>query len=245
MTSAELKTVARRALKENFFQKMLLFIVPIVLTIITTFTTKAFSDFIDIDNERIWKEFYETDILSDMLKEITAVWQSIVINEMLNFVISTLIAILTATAIFNYIDIFRGQKKEITLLSDTLRCFNDGYFGKIALLTITTQVILYLLNWMIVIGWIPSILLSFGWSQAIMVLHDKLEDDDYKGIWDVLTTSYQLMKGYKFKYFLFQLTFIGWYFLDYLSHGFVNFWLIPFSNMAMVAFYEARKQKRL
>ena len=96
-----------------------------------------------------------------------------------------------------------------------------------------------------VIGWVLMVYLGLSWSQATYVLYDKLKNNEYQGIWDVLNTSKQLMVGYKFRYFLFNLTFIGWYFLDAITLGISRIWTMPFNTMSMVSFYEAHIQDRL
>ena len=62
---------------------------------------------------------------------------------------------------------------------------------------------------------------------------------------DILNTSSQMMTGYKFKYFVFNLTFIGWYILGALFFGLPQIWTMPYTEMSMVAFYEARIEERL
>jgi uncharacterized membrane protein len=96
-----------------------------------------------------------------------------------------------------------------------------------------------------VVGWAIAIYLGFSWSQATYVLYDKLKNNQYQGIWDVLNTSKEMMKGYKAKYFLFNLTFIGWYILSVFFFGIPQIWTMPYTEMSMVAFYEARIQDRL
>ncbi|GFH40489.1 DUF975 family protein [Lactococcus insecticola] len=242
MTSSELKTAARRALKDNFVQKMLLIILPIAITVISNLFVKTTGNYL---SDQVTEKVKDNASLSDVFNILTDSWQILLGDQLLSILMSIIIAIFTASAIFNYIEIFRGEKTEINLLSDILRPFRDGSFIKIVLITVIIQVVLKILSFILVIGWIPAILLGFGWSQAIMVLHDKLETDSYTGVWNVLSTSYDMMRGYKFKYFLFNLTFIGWMILAVFAWGLPNIWIMPFMNMAMVAFYEARKQDRL
>ncbi|MDR1606669.1 MAG: DUF975 family protein [Streptococcaceae bacterium] len=237
MTSSELKNAARYALKENFIQKMLLLIVPIVLSI--------FSVGFNITNQKQADlNLSSADPLSniDLVALLTIVLPIILI---VSFLLTIVITIFKTAAIFNYIDIFRDEKDEINLLPDILRTFRDQSFKKIILLTLLTQVILGILVFIPIIGWAVGIYLSFSWSQASYVLYDKLKNNEYQGIWDVLNTSKELMKGYKFKYFIFNLSFIGWYLLNGLFFGLPQFWVMPYTQMSMVAFYQARLQDRL
>lgn len=247
MSSSELKTAARRALKDNFLQKMLLLIIPLFLSIFQIVgpkykvTYQYFADKTNIDFVNNPDAFSNVDwgLVLAVLLPIFAI--TLAISFLFTFVIT---AFQTA-GVFNYIEIFRGEKEEINLSKDIVRTFHDGSFWKIALLTFVTQLIFFILIFIPIIGWGFAIYLGLSWSQSTYVLYDKLKNDEYVGIWDVLSTSNNLMKGYKFKYFLFNLTFIGWFILGALFYGLPQIWTMPFIEMSMVTFYEARIQDRL
>ena len=52
------------------------------------------------------------------------------------------------------------------------------------------------------------------------------------------------MKGYKWDYFVFSLSFIGWYFLCVLTLGILFIWLIPYCNTAFAIYYEKLQQTK-
>src|SRR5574341_678673 len=218
MTSSELKAAARNALKDNFFQKLLLLIIPLVLS---------------VANNRITNS-YSNDIISIFL-----------IILLIGLIMGIILTVFQTAALFNYMEIFRGEKEEINLSTDIFRAFKDGYFWKIFSLTFVISVIMFILMFIPIIGWGLMIYLGLGWSQATYVLYDKLKHNEYQGVWDVLNTSKMIMTGYKFKYFVFNLTFIGWYILNAISFGWAQIWTMPYTTMSMVAFYEARIQDRL
>ena len=56
---------------------------------------------------------------------------------------------------------------------------------------------------------IPGIIATFRYSQAFFIL----ADDPSKGVRQCINESKEMMKGNKFKYFLLNLSFIGWAFL--------------------------------
>ena len=248
MTSSELKTAARHALKENFLQKLLLLIIPLLLSFTSNRVSQSYSGNINDDIKTA------TDGMSNATDSAAAVdWGLILytvipvmaIMMLIIFAISIIIAVFQTAGMFNYLDIFRGEKEEINLSKDIFRAFKEGYFWKIAGLSVIISIIMLILFFIPVIGWVLMVYLGLSWSQATYVLYHKLKNNEYQGICDVLNTSKQLMVGYKFRYFLFNLTFIGWYFLDAITLGISRIWTMPFNTMSMVSFYEARIQDRL
>ena len=248
MTSSELKQAAKYALKDNFIAKMLLFIVPLLLSILTSRFSNSSSitlqhrlDEANIDFSATTEAFSKVNwgvVLAIVIP-------IIIISLIISFLTTVVVTAFKTASMFNYMEIFRGEKEEIDLSKDILRTFNDQSFWKIAALTFVTQLIFFLLFFIPVIGWVIAVYLGFAWSQATYVLYDKLKNNQYQGIWDVLSTSKALMQGYKFKYFLFNLTFIGWYLLSVLFFGLPQIWTMPYTEMSMVAFYEARIQDSL
>lgn len=106
-----------------------------------------------------------------------------------------------------------------------------------------------------IIGVIPWILISLGgliylaglgivmiktyaYSMAEYILYDKITSGTYQGSRQILAESSQLMKGYKWKLFLLELSFIGWYLLTALTFGLVYFYLLPYVTTARLVFYE-------
>ena len=248
MTSSELKTAARHALKENFIQKLLLLIIPLLFSVLNDRTTKFYSDNLNHDVQTsVSSVSNATDPVAaiDWGLILYTIIPVVVIVLLISFIISIIIEVFQTAAMFNYLDIFRGEKEEINLSKDIFRAFKEGYFWKIAGLSVIISIIMLILFFIPVIGWVLMVYLGLSWSQATYVLYDKLKNNEYQGIWDVLNTSKQLMVGYKFRYFLFNLTFIGWYFLDAITLGISRIWTMPFNTMSMVSFYEARIQDRL
>ena len=248
MTSSELKQAAKFALKVNFIAKMLLFIVPLLISILTGRLSNSSSMTIQhrLDESNI--DFSGTpEALSniDWGLVLAIVIPIIIVSIVISFFTTVIVTVFQTASMFNYIEIFRGEKEDIDLSKDILRTFNDNSFWKIAALTLVTQLIMFLLVLIPVVGWAIAIYLGFSWSQATYVLYDKLKNNQYQGIWDVLNTSKEMMKGYKAKYFLFNLTFIGWYILSVFFFGIPQIWTMPYTEMSMVAFYEARIQDRL
>lgn len=81
---------------------------------------------------------------------------------------------------------------------------------------------------------IPGIIKALAYSQTFFVLKDHPE----YGILQAITESRKLMDGYKWKYFLLQLSFIGWVLLAILTLGIGLLWVIPYMNASYATFYQ-------
>ena len=93
-----------------------------------------------------------------------------------------------------------------------------------ALQTTVGTLLLYILIGFIlmVIGIIIALPQYYAYSQVEFILCDTLENQSYESAFKIIRASRQMMKGYKRKRFVLDLTFIGWYLLLLLA-------LLPFT----------------
>ena len=54
--------------------------------------------------------------------------------------------------------------------------------------------------------------------------------------------SEKMMDGHKWEYFVFQLSFIGWYLLCGLTLGILYIWVLPYVTVANTMWYEELKK---
>ena len=80
---------------------------------------------------------------------------------------------------------------------------------------------------------IPGIIFSYMFSQAYFIL----ADDNSKSIIQCLKESAGMMKGYKFKYFVLLLSFLGWTILGLIPLGIGLLWVMPYMNVTVASFY--------
>src|SRR5690606_11316295 len=80
---------------------------------------------------------------------------------------------------------------------------------------------------------IPGIIKSLSYSQAYFIIKDHPE----MSVLDAITESRHRMNGYKWKYFLLNLSFIGWGILSILTLGIGLLWLVPYITASYAAFY--------
>lgn len=103
----------------------------------------------------------------------------------------------------------------------------------------TDSLCIYLLKNLYIILWtilliIPGIIKSIAYTMTYYVYLDnkKLSAND------CIKRSQELMKGHKWEYFVFCLTFIGWFLLGLLCFGIGVYWVEAYFNASKMNFYE-------
>ena len=89
---------------------------------------------------------------------------------------------------------------------------------------------------------IPGIIKNFSYAMTPFILTDHPELTAKEAI----RRSMELMDGHKMDLFLLELSFIGWDILNIFTLGIGSFWLNPYKNAAIAAFYReltARKRE--
>ena len=104
-------------------------------------------------------------------------------------------------------------------------------FGN-AFLAMLLMTLLILLGFILLI--IPGCIFALGLSQTFRVMHDEPQISAV----DAMKKSWEIMKGHKGDYFIFNLSFIGWAFLCILTVGIGFLFLIPYINASNAKFYD-------
>ena len=107
---------------------------------------------------------------------------------------------------------------------------------------LTESVLLGLLRTVFIALWslllfIPGVIKAYAYSMAFYIQQDS-EDKDWRSCLD---RSQTMMKGYKGKLFLLDLSFIGWYILGALCFGIGILWVSVYHATARTHFYEELK----
>ncbi|HEY8424301.1 MAG TPA: DUF975 family protein [Clostridia bacterium] len=103
---------------------------------------------------------------------------------------------------------------------------------------------LYLLKLLLLFLWgflfiIPALIKNYSYSMAIYIA---LDNPGMKAK-DCITLSRKMMDGYKFKLFLLNLSFIGWYILGSLLFFIGSIFVSAYHNLAIAAFYDDLKKQ--
>lgn len=89
-----------------------------------------------------------------------------------------------------------------------------------------------------IIGLAIAIPQVYAYSQVEYILYERLHEGKYQSAFRIIRDSRKLMKGYKAKRFVLDLSFIGWWFLTGITLGILGFYTIPYQSIANTIFYE-------
>lgn len=89
---------------------------------------------------------------------------------------------------------------------------------------------------------VASFIYLFVQSLNYTVANYVAIDNEQMSAKEAVEESKKLMKGYKGKYFLFQLSFIGWIILGAISLYIGFLWILPYIQIAQICFYEYLKE---
>lgn len=84
---------------------------------------------------------------------------------------------------------------------------------------------------------IPGIIVALGLSMCEFLLVDTKDKP-----MDIIKNSWNMMKNHKWEYFVFILSFFGWFLLTIITFGIALIWLIPFMNVANAMYYDKLKE---
>lgn len=85
---------------------------------------------------------------------------------------------------------------------------------------------------------VPGIIMSYAYALTPYIMHEHPE----LSASECIARSKQMMRGYKWKLFCLDLTFLGWVLLCILSLGIGFLWLQPYYECARVRFYDSVKE---
>jgi uncharacterized membrane protein len=126
----------------------------------------------------------------------------------------------------------RGQQIAVENIFDGFKRFLPG------VLTMFFTVLFTVLWSLLLI--IPGIIKAFGYSMAFYIMYDNPGMKPR----EALKKSQIMMKGYKLKLFLLELSFIGWMILASIPFGLGFLWLSPYMYLSIANFYENLKRNQ-
>lgn len=128
-----------------------------------------------------------------------------------------------------FLNLSRGERPAVT------NVFEPYTKGAVAWKLIGASIVqgIFIFLWTLLLI-IPGIIKTLSYSQTFYILKDHPE----MGILDAITESRRRMDGLKWKYFLMNLSFIGWAILSLFTFGIGFLFLIPYIYTTQAAFYQ-------
>jgi len=128
------------------------------------------------------------------------------------------------------------------LLDTEIKDLFNGFIYFTKILSIFFITVFFILLWSLLLI-IPGIIASYRYRQAYYILFD----DPGKGALQCINESKLLMNGKKLDLLIIDLSFLGWYFIDYtvillmplpIAFPIISIWLSPYVGLTRAAFYE-------
>lgn len=129
------------------------------------------------------------------------------------------------------LNVLRGNAIKVENLFDGFRNFVPAF-------------LLYLINSIFVALWsillvVPGIVKALSYSMSTFILAENPEMSQA----ECRKESMRMMQGHKWRLFCLEFSFIGWYLLCGLTFGILSFWVVPYVQVSVAAFYEELKAK--
>lgn len=129
------------------------------------------------------------------------------------------------------------RKEEVSLTY----IFQD--YKKIGLIVVTLIISYVFIIFGYILLIIPGIMIAFSLVMVGYLLADSKETSISEAK-NIIRESIEMMNGYKLDYFIFELSFIGWYFLGAITFGIAYIYVIPYFTFANTLYYQRLKEKR-
>lgn len=206
------------------------FALSILTTLITTVISIAFISFyIKLSRDKEMK-------FNDVLLDGTTLLKGIGI-ELMKVILQIPIAIVEMLVAGITIFFTVGTKVLSLFSEDTAIKIMNGGNVPIEIVrgvqSIFTPGIIILLILLVIILVIPFMIFNAYTFMSLYILCD----DNSKGVWECISTSFRLMKGNVWRYIYMELSFIGWVILGSLPCGIGMLWVVPYMSATQANFY--------
>ena len=134
--------------------------------------------------------------------------------------------------------LLKARNGEETLLRSTVQQFTQNY-SRLLLSGILISIIVSVLSiFTLLIG---GIIFSYAYRMVPYLISDYPD----LSATEAMKISREMMRGYKWKLFLLDFSFIGWWILTFITLGLGVFLLVPYTQTATAVFYEDLKAKTI
>ena len=141
--------------------------------------------------------------------------------------VASLVLLPVTVGILGYVlKLVRGQEFSL----DDMKKYYP-LFVKILVLDILVSVFVFLWSLLLII---PGIIAALSYSMVYYILIDNEE----LSASEIIARSKDMMKGYKLDWFIFNLSFIGWFILTPFTLGLLLIWLYPYVIVAEALYYD-------
>lgn len=168
----------------------------------------------------VWKPIFVMLLIIFVTGNIIDVFEGTAFENIIGLVIELALLPLSVGVVYYMINLVKDKEFN---LKDMIEPYKD--FIRVVL-TMTLSILLVLVGLLIFV--IPGIIVALGITLVPYLLATR---KDLKPI-EVIQLSMKMMKGHKWEYFVFQLSFLGWMILSTLTFGILYIWVLPYISIA-------------
>ncbi|KRL00111.1 DUF975 family protein [Liquorilactobacillus capillatus] len=215
-----LKNNAKRTLNQNYIYFFKLFLLTFVVYFINSVASR--------------NAFNLEQYLSSEQMNYSIIWN---VWSLTDIIFSLIFSVLIISIMFACIDIQRHKQALDNPYVDCLKLFHRREYVA-AMIVISLLQTFWIFLWSLLF-FIPGIIKSIAYSQAIYIYRDQLEQGHKISYIQAITQSRILMNNHKWEYFVLQLSFIGYWFLTIITSGITAVWTLPYYQLTMANYYIA------
>ena len=175
---------------------------------------------------------------SSLLVFASSIALAIILGIISGGVLAFITELLALPLYIGFISYILGLTEEEVSLTDI---FQD--YKKIGLIVVTLIISYVFIIFGYILLIIPGIMIAFSLVMVGYLLADSKETSISEAK-NIIRESIEMMNGYKLDYFIFELSFIGWYFLGAITFGIAYIYVIPYFTFANTLYYQRLKEKR-
>ncbi|ETY75110.1 DUF975 family protein [Lactiplantibacillus fabifermentans] len=236
-TRADLKMEVKQLFKGRWRQAVIL---CLVVSIVTAFNSvvqmkQQVSKFTDGSiHKSVLSQIFNLD-----LAVISMLMTIVLVVLIFSLVVGLVVKVITIGTSYTLLDWLRDPQREIHPVADATVGFSKQYGWPLVGLIIWQTILVFLWSLLLIV---PGIIKSYAYTQSYFVYKDMLAatpaDQPRPTYRAAITRSRELMAGYKFDYFVLQLSFLGWRILASLTAGIGQLWLVPYTLATEANYYE-------
>lgn len=220
-TRYELKTEVKSLLQGNWTRAIQLYLIPVIVMIININVSRSNS----------------TDAMKDAIYNNGGAFSSLLSTSLTSYIISLVVLLISLSSAFRGLDWIEDPQLDFQPIKSNFTYFRSPDWWKLILIYILVGIFTFLWTLLLVI---PGIIKMMAYSQTYFIYKDLNDRGEADGLTltDYITRSRRLMVGNKGRYFMLQLSFLGWWILGSITLGIGFIWIYPYYKLTMANFYQ-------
>ena len=188
----------------------------------------------------VWKAILLISAISSIVTAVTGSFSSSentnMLGSLLSFAFSLALMPMQVGLASYLLKLVRG-KKDLVLTEELFAFYKGDKLWEIIKVSIIAELIIFAFTLLLII---PGIIYAIKFAMLSFVLAEQSEKEMKEE--KAYKVSEKMMDGHKWEYFVFQLSFIGWYLLCGLTLGILYIWVVPYVTVANTMWYEEIKK---